>query len=138
MNRLASPAQLRASFIRWALFLVPAVLLLGFAAGRLGGDASSPWFQSLVKPSIFPPPAAFGIVWSILYAMMGLAAAMVCAAWGSRYRLPAIGFQWADRVPWLTDDPVDAAFSTASMPSLRLTCHAPGGRTGRRRCRPAG
>jgi single-stranded-DNA-specific exonuclease len=27
-----------------------------------------------------------------------------------RYRLPAIGFQWADRVPWLTDDPVDAAF----------------------------
>jgi len=90
MNRLASPAQLRASFIRWALFLVPAVLLLGFAAGRLGGDASSPWFQSLVKPSIFPPPAAFGIVWSILYAMMGLAAAMVCAAWGSCYRLPAI------------------------------------------------
>jgi single-stranded-DNA-specific exonuclease len=27
-----------------------------------------------------------------------------------RYRLPAIGFQWADRVPWLTDEPVDAAF----------------------------
>jgi single-stranded-DNA-specific exonuclease len=27
-----------------------------------------------------------------------------------RYRLPAIGFQWADRVPWLTDGPVDAAF----------------------------
>ncbi|MBA3260289.1 MAG: single-stranded-DNA-specific exonuclease RecJ [Gemmatimonadales bacterium] len=25
-------------------------------------------------------------------------------------RLPAIGFQWADRVPWITDDPVDAAF----------------------------
>lgn len=90
MNRLASPAQLRASYIRWALFLVPAVLLLGFVAGRVGGDASSPWFQGLVKPSIFPPPAAFGIVWSILYAMMGLAAAMVCAAWGSRYRLPAI------------------------------------------------
>ena len=27
-----------------------------------------------------------------------------------RYRLPAIGFQWADRVPWLSDAPVDAAF----------------------------
>ncbi len=27
-----------------------------------------------------------------------------------RYRLPAIGFQWADRVPWLGDGPVDAAF----------------------------
>jgi single-stranded-DNA-specific exonuclease len=27
-----------------------------------------------------------------------------------RSRLPAIGFQWADRVPWLGDAPVDAAF----------------------------
>jgi single-stranded-DNA-specific exonuclease len=27
-----------------------------------------------------------------------------------RYRLPVIGFQWADRVPWLNDAPVDAAF----------------------------
>ncbi len=27
-----------------------------------------------------------------------------------RSRLPAIGFQWADRVPWLRDGPVDAAF----------------------------
>ena len=26
------------------------------------------------------------------------------------HRLPAIGFQWADRVPWLGDEPVDAAF----------------------------
>ena len=90
MNRLASPAQLRASFVRWALFLGPAVLLLGFVSGRLGGDASDPWFIALEKPAIFPPPAAFGIVWPILYTLMGLAAAMVCAAWGSRYRLPAI------------------------------------------------
>ena len=91
MNRLASPAQLRASFMRWALFLVPAVLLLGFVSGRLGGEAASdPWFIALDKPSIFPPPAAFGVVWPILYVLMGFAAAMVCAAWGSRYRVPAI------------------------------------------------
>jgi tryptophan-rich sensory protein len=90
MNRLASPGQLRASFIRWALFLVPAVLLLGFVSGRLGGDASDPWFVALDKPSIFPAPGVFGLVWPILYALMGLAAAIVCAAWGSRYRLPAI------------------------------------------------
>jgi tryptophan-rich sensory protein len=90
MNRLASPAQLRASYVRWALFLVPAVLLLGFVSGRLGGDASDPWFVALDKPEIFPPPGVFGVVWPILYTLMGLAAAMVCAAWGSRYRLPAI------------------------------------------------
>jgi translocator protein len=91
MNRLASPAQLRASFVRWALFLVPAVLLLGFVSGQLGGEgASDPWFQALDKPAIFPPPRVFGVVWPILYVLMGFAAAMVCAAWGSRYRLPAI------------------------------------------------
>lgn len=27
-----------------------------------------------------------------------------------RHRLPVIGFQWADRVPWLGEGPVDAAF----------------------------
>lgn len=29
-------------------------------------------------------------------------------------RLPVIGFSWADRVPWLGDDPVDAAFRLES------------------------
>lgn len=91
MNRLASPAQLRASFVRWSLFLVPAVLLLGRLSGLAGGEASEdPWFQALYKPSIFPPPAAFGIVWPILYTLMGFAMAIVCSAWGSRYRLAAI------------------------------------------------
>ena len=90
MNRLASPGQLRASLIRWSLFLVPLVMLLGFLAGQVGGDANSSWFQSLDKPATFPPPATFGIVWTILYAMMGLAFAMVCAAWGSQARRWAI------------------------------------------------
>ena len=90
MNRLASPAQLRASFVRWALFLVPAVLLLGFLSGRFGSQAQDPWFLALEKPAIMPPPAIFGVVWPILYVLMGFAAAMICAAWGSRYRLPAI------------------------------------------------
>ncbi len=91
MNRLASPAQLRASFIRWALFLVPAVTLLGYLSGSVGGEAANdPWFVALDKPALFPPPATFGIVWAILYILMGFAAAMVCAAWGSRYRVPAI------------------------------------------------
>lgn len=90
MNRLASPGQLRASMLRWSLFIVPSVVLLGFLAGKVGGDANSAWFQALVKPGIFPPPATFGIVWSILYAMIGCAFAMVCAAWGSRNRGIAI------------------------------------------------
>ncbi|BBC72377.1 tryptophan-rich sensory protein [Altererythrobacter sp. B11] len=91
MNRLASPAQLRASFMRWALFVVPAVLLLGILSGRAAGSAAgNPWFAALEKPSIYPPPVTFGIVWPILYVLMGLALALVCTAWGARLRTPAI------------------------------------------------
>jgi len=85
MNVLASPQQLRASFLRWALFLVPLVLLIGFAAGQLGGPNTA-WFAGLVKPSIYPPPAAFGIVWSILFVLIGLSLAMVASAWGAHGR----------------------------------------------------
>lgn len=91
MNRLASPAQLRASLLRWALFTVPLVVLLGYLSGlAAGSSADNPWFAALEKPAIYPPPAAFGIVWTILYALMGFALALVCSAWGARYRLPAI------------------------------------------------
>src|SRR5690606_39115472 len=89
MNRLASPAQLRASFVRWALFLVPATLLLGQLSG-LAGSSDDPWFIALDKPAIYPAPLVFGIVWPVLYTLMGFAIAIVCSAWGSRYRLPAI------------------------------------------------
>lgn len=91
MNRLASPAQLRASLLRWSLFIVPTVLLLGFLSVQVGGGAANnPWFEALVKPGIFPRSALFGIVWTILYVMMGIALAMVCSAWGARWRLLAI------------------------------------------------
>ena len=89
MNVLASRGQLRASFIRWALFTVPLCVLLGFLAGQLGGPDSF-WFRSLEKPGIYPPPAAFGIVWTILYVMIGLAVALICAAWGARGRSVAL------------------------------------------------
>lgn len=91
MTLLASPGQLRASFVRWALLLVPAVLLAGFLSGQVAGSGpGNPWFDSLAKPSIYPPPVTFGIVWSILYVMIGLAFAFVCSAWGARGRGAAI------------------------------------------------
>lgn len=90
MNVLASPAQLRASFLRWALFMVPLVLLIGFAAGALGSPKTA-WFIGLVKPAIFPPPAAFGIVWTILFVLIGFALAIVASAWGAPGRGLALG-----------------------------------------------
>jgi translocator protein len=92
MKLLASPAQLRASFLRWALFMVPLVLLVGFAAGQLG-TPDTVWFAGLVKPAIFPPPVTFGIVWSVLFVLIGLAMALVASAWGAAGRgLALAGF----------------------------------------------
>lgn len=90
MNVIASRGQLRASLFRWALFTVPAVMLLGFLGGQLG-TANTQWFRDLIKPDIFPPPATFGIVWTALYAMIGFSVALVCSAWGARGRGIAIG-----------------------------------------------
>lgn len=91
MTELASPGQLRASLIRWALVLVPGVELLGFLSGQIGGDARDPWFVGLVKPAIFPPPVLFGIAWSILFALIGLALAVLVTARGAPGRQAAIG-----------------------------------------------
>lgn len=89
MNTLASKAQLRASFLRWALFLVPLIVLIGFLSGQLGGPDTA-WFAGLNKPSIFPPPALFGIVWAALFTMIGFALALVVSAWGAHGRAFAI------------------------------------------------
>lgn len=91
MRELAHPSQLRAVQWRWALFLAPLILVLGFISGQISGSgADNAWFASLEKPALYPPPATFGIVWPILYVMMGVALAMVVAARGARGRGVAI------------------------------------------------
>lgn len=90
MNVIASRSQLRASFIRWALFTVPMIVLTGYVASKFGSPDTI-WFQSLFKPAIYPPPASFGIVWTILYIVIGIALALVCSSWGARGRGMAIG-----------------------------------------------
>lgn len=73
--------------MRWALVCVPAVVLLGFISGKLAQSGpDNPWFAVLVKPAIYPPPATFAAVWTVLYVLMGLALAMVVAARGARGR----------------------------------------------------
>lgn len=91
MSGLASQAQLRASVVRWSLFTVPACVLIGFLSGQAGGSGpGNPWFDALERPDIFPDPMWFGIVWTVLYILMGIAAALVAAAWGARGRTPAL------------------------------------------------
>ena len=91
MRYLASPAQLRASLMRWSLFTVPTVLGLGFLAAQVSdAGPGNPWFAALLKPALYPPPAAFGIVWSVLYVLLGVALAMVASARGAPGRGVAV------------------------------------------------
>lgn len=91
MNFIASSGQLRASFLRWSLFAVPAVMLLGFLSGQVGSP-NSLWFLNLEKPAIYPPTIAFPIAWTILYIMIGFAVALVASAWGAKGRAAALIF----------------------------------------------
>lgn len=118
MGEIASPSQLRMSFLRWALFTVPLLLLLGIGSGRLAGSGyGDPWFDALVKPSIMPSGGVFAITWAILYALLGLALAIILHARRARGRGPAIALfavQLAMNLAWpplfFAGHEVEAAF----------------------------
>ena len=104
MAGVALKAQLRWSLARAVLVIVPLVLLLGTLSGRLAGSSeSNPWFAALVKPDVYPPDEVFGIVWAILYVMMGVAAALVWNARGAagrRLALLLFGLQLLANLAW--------------------------------------
>src|SRR3954452_9389986 len=87
MTALASRAQLRMSFLRYALVTVPAILLLGTLSGRASGSGDgNSWFDALVKPAIMPPSWVFPVAWTLLYIGLGLALALILHARGARGR----------------------------------------------------
>lgn len=62
-------------------------LAVGGASGIVTADAISGWYATLNKPSFNPPNWIFGPVWSVLYALMGVAAGLVWAAATDRTQL---------------------------------------------------
>ena len=90
--------------LRWALFTVPLIIGLGFFSGTAGGGGQgSAWFEALIKPAIYPPPIAFPLAWSILYALMGFALAIVASARGAAGRWiagAAFAVQFALNLAW--------------------------------------
>jgi benzodiazapine receptor len=87
MTGIASRSQLRLSFLRYALVTVPLVLLLGTLSGAVANSGyGNAWFDALVKPDFMPPGWSFGVVWTLLYIMLGLALAMILFARGARGR----------------------------------------------------
>jgi tryptophan-rich sensory protein len=87
MAELASKSQLRMSYLRFALFTVPAILLLGTISGRVANSGyGNPWFAALEKPAMMPPAWAFPVAWTTLYILMGLSLAMILHARGAKGR----------------------------------------------------
>ncbi|MFM7029081.1 MAG: TspO/MBR family protein [Chakrabartia sp.] len=92
MGEIASQGQLRMSFVRWALVTVPTILFLGFLSGKMANSGyANGWFVALNRPAIVPPGWVFGLVWSTLYVLLGLALAMILNARGALGRGRALG-----------------------------------------------
>lgn len=84
----------------WIMLAV--FLLLAFAAGFVGSRfLPGPWYAALAKPSFNPPNWIFAPVWTLLYALMAVAA---WRAWR------AAGFD-AATVLWLVQLACNAAWS---------------------------
>lgn len=73
------------------------------AAGTAFFVSMNGWFEALNKPSWNPPSWLFGPVWTLLYAMMGVAAWLVWRVGGWKANRRALGvfcLQWLYNVLW--------------------------------------
>lgn len=64
-------------------------ILIALAVGALGGIVTSngmPNYEQIIKPALTPPSIVFPIVWTILYILMGISAAMVWKQASSKQR----------------------------------------------------
>jgi tryptophan-rich sensory protein len=79
-------------------------LLAAFLAGAVGAAASvdaASFYAQLSRPSWAPPAWVFGPVWSVLYALMGVAAWLVSRSPGpKRVALSLFGAQLAANALW--------------------------------------
>jgi tryptophan-rich sensory protein len=78
-------------------------LAVGWLSGLVTETRIATWYPTLVKPSWTPPNLAFPVVWTLLYIMMGIAAALVWRRSGAGQRaapIAAFGVQLALNCLW--------------------------------------
>ena len=86
-----------------AVVAVVLVNVVGALPALLAGPDSA-WFGSLAKPALYPPPWAFGVVWTALFTLLGIAVALVYLAGAGRREvrvaLAAFAGQMVLNVAW--------------------------------------
>lgn len=89
--------------VLWAALAVIAVNVVGAAPAVLAGPDSA-WFAALEKPALYPPPWVFGVVWTALFTLMGVAVFLVARrgldARPVRVALGLFALQFAFNVAW--------------------------------------
>ena len=79
------------SYWRFAIPAALVIIVLGSLSGYFSNSGyDNGWFAALQKPAFIPPGWMFGVVWTTLYALMGMAFAIVWLAWPSRERRNAL------------------------------------------------
>lgn len=76
---------------RIALITVPAIVGFGSLSGWLSNSGyGNSWFDALRKPFFMPPGWLFGVAWPMLYALLGIALALILQQRPTRQRRNAL------------------------------------------------
>ena len=93
---MAEMAAERREWWKYALVTVPAIVLLGSLSGWLSNSGfGNDWFDRLYKPFFMPSGWVFGLVWPILYVLLGIAVAIILAEPPSEARRKALALFFA-------------------------------------------
>lgn len=71
-------------FVSWAMLaaFIAGCLTFGGLAGAITDVGPGSWYDRLAKPATTPPDWVFGVVWPILYVLMGIAVWRIWRAYG--------------------------------------------------------
>ncbi len=77
-------------------------LIVGFVSQRLQMESLHSWYPLLNKSSLTPPGWVFSVVWSLLYVLIGISAALLYNSHGvsKRVLLPLFAIQLLFNVMW--------------------------------------
>jgi len=105
--------------MRWISLLFWVVLCFAVAgiSGSLTANAIPTWYRTLVRPAIAPPNWVFGPVWTLLYALMAIAAWQVTQSapsslrtWGLVLFLVQLALNFAWSLIFFRQHAIGAAF----------------------------